>query len=383
MTDQSPPFLSIGEPDLTETEIDAVIAILKKGWLTRGEECQRFEKDFCEKVQASHALAVSSCTAALHLALLIHNVGPGDEVILPSLTFASTGHTIVHCGATPVFAEIDPRTYCVDPAHVESLINPKTKAIVAVHYAGHPVDLGSLRRIANEHDLVLIEDAAHALGASFDGEPIGSGKSVACFSFYTNKNITTAEGGMLTVPTEDLLARAERLSLHGLDRDAWKRFADGKKWRYSIEEIGYKYNANDLLAALGRAQLSRLDEMQAKRRRVWDGYVDRLNGDERFILPPEEGRIEHARHLFVLRLTEESGMARDDLIDHLRAQRIGATVHYDPLHLHPAYRDRFGTTEGMLPVTEGVAKNILSVPIHPKMSEEDVERVVGTLKDFS
>ncbi|MCA9428534.1 MAG: aminotransferase class I/II-fold pyridoxal phosphate-dependent enzyme, partial [Candidatus Omnitrophica bacterium] len=158
MTDQSLPFLSIGEPDLTETEIDRVVAILKKGWLTRGEECQRFEKEFGEKIQASHALAVSSCTAALHLALLVHNVGPGDEVILPSLTFASTGHTIVHCGATPVFAEIDPRTYCVDPSHVESLINPKTKAIVAVHYAGHPVDLGSLRRIANEHDLVLIED---------------------------------------------------------------------------------------------------------------------------------------------------------------------------------------------------------------------------------
>jgi len=379
MTDQSFPFLAIGEPDITEKEIDAVVSILKKGWLTRGEECQRFEREFTEKVGASHALALSSCTAALHLALLIHNVGPGDEVILPSLTFASTGHTVVHCGAKPVFAEIDPGTYCIDPRHVESLMGSRTQAIVAVHFAGHPSDLRTLRRISETKGIPLIEDAAHALGAAFECESIGRKGATACFSFYTNKNITTAEGGMLVVPNEDLLTRAERLSLHGLDRDAWKRFAEGKKWRYSIEGFGFKYNANDLLAALGRAQLSRLDEMQAKRKQVWNWYSDRLKDDDRFILPPHQGPIKHARHLYALRLSESSGIDRDALVDRLRGQRIGATVHYDPLHLQPAYRERFGTKEGMLPVTENVAKNILSLPMHSKMHEEDVERVVRVL----
>ncbi len=379
MTDQSLPFLAIGEPDITEKEIDAVVAILRKGWLTRGEECLQFEREFAAKVSTPHTLAVSSCTAALHLALLIHNVGPGDEVILPSLTFASTGHTVVHCGANPVFAEIDPETYCIDPAHAESLITAKTKAIVAVHYAGHPADLNALMGLCKSKGIPLIEDAAHALGASYDGEMIGCEGSTACFSFYTNKNITTAEGGMLTVPTEDLLARAERLGLHGMDRDAWKRFADGKKWRYSIEEFGFKYNANDLLAALGRAQLSRLDEMQAKRKQVWDWYNERLSRHGQFVLPPHQGSIEHARHLYVLRLNEGSGADRDALVDRLRENRIGVTVHYDPLHLHPAYRERFGTKNGMLPVTEDLAQKIFSVPIHSKMTEGEVDRVVGVL----
>ncbi|MCA9438089.1 MAG: DegT/DnrJ/EryC1/StrS family aminotransferase, partial [Candidatus Omnitrophica bacterium] len=338
-------------------------------------------REFCQKVQNSHALVVSSCTAALHLALLINNVGPGDEVILPSLTFASTGHTVVHCGAIPVFGEVRENTYCLDPSHVETLVTSRTKAIVAVHYAGHPADLTALREMAKSKGLALIEDAAHALGASREGRQIGDSGSTACFSFYTNKNITTAEGGMLTLPNEEQLARAERLSLHGLDRDAWKRFADGKKWRYSIEEFGFKYNANDLLAALGRAQLSRLDEMHRKRHQVWDWYTSRLKGDSRFHLPPEEGVIDHARHLYVLRLREGVEIDRDQLVDSLRDQRIGATVHYDPLHLHPAYRQRFRTGDGLLPLTERIAGRILSLPLHPKMSETDVERVVLALGD--
>lgn len=380
MSEPSPPFLAVGEPDITDEEIDAVVSVLRGGWLTRGEECLAFEREFAERVGAAHSLAVSSCTAALHLALLIHDIGPGDEVILPSLTFASTGHVIVHCGATPVFAEVDPVTYCLDPSHVETLLSPKTKAIVAVHYAGLPADLPRLRALAERRGIPLIEDAAHALGASIEGRAIGAAGSLACFSFYTNKNLTTAEGGMLTVPSEALLARAERLSLHGLDRDAWRRFADGRKWRYTIEEFGFKYNANDLLAALGRAQLRRLDEMQARRREVWGWYTDRLGSDARFILPPEAEGIEHARHLFVLRLQDEAGIDRDGLIEKLRAHRIGATVHYDPLHLHPAYRNRFGTREGMLPVTEKTAANILSLPLHSRMREEDVERVMGVVR---
>ena len=379
MPDQGLSFLSVGEPDLTEKEIEAVVSILRKGWLTRGEECFHFEREFGEKVGATHTLAVNSCTAALHLALLVHNVGPGDEVILPSLTFASTGHTVVHSGATPVFADIDPETYCIDPEHVQSILSPRTKAVVAVHYGGHPADLKSLRNIAESNGIVLIEDAAHALGASYEGKPIGCEGGTACFSFYTNKNITTAEGGMLVLPDEERLARAERLSLHGMNRDAWKRFAEGRKWRYAIEEFGFKYNANDLLAALGRVQLARLEEIQSQRRRVWKAYDERLQNDARFILPPQQGPIEHARHLYVLRLTEGRGTDRDAWVDRLRERQIGATVHYDPLHLHPAYRERFGTKEGMLPMTEKIANQIFSIPLHSKMKEEDVERVVKVL----
>lgn len=368
-------YIPIGEPDLTELEQEAVLRIIRHGWLTRGAECTAFEEEFRGVVQAHHALALSSCTAALHLALLVHGVGAGDEVILPSLTFAATGHVVVHCGATPVFAEVDPETYCLDPAHVESLITPRTRAILPVHYAGHPADMARLHAIARKHDVALIEDAAHALGASGQGGPVGSGESTACFSFYSNKNITTAEGGMLTLPDESLHEHAVVLSLHGMSRDAWNRFGAKGAWRYQVTHFGFKYNANDLLAALGRAQLSRLPEMQANRKAAWDAYQEAFSGDERIKTPPEKEDITHAHHLYVLRLTEKSPASRDEVVTALRARGIGATVHYDPLHLHPAYRERFGMREGMLPVTERLAAGIFSLPMHSKLTMPQVDYI--------
>ncbi len=368
-------FIPIGEPDITPLERQAVLEVLKGGWLTRGAECLAFESEFCQAVGSSHALALNSCTAALHLALLVHRVGPGDEVILPSLTFAATGHVVVHVGATPVFAEIDPETYCLDPNHVEALLSSRTKAILPVHYGGHPADMDSLRNLADRHGLILIEDAAHALGAAYRGAPIGAGRSCACFSFYSNKNITTGEGGMLTLPAEDLLDHATRLSLHGMSKDAWKRFGGRGDWRYRVTEFGYKCNANDILAALGRVQLSRLPEMQERRARAWAFYREMFDGDPRLILPPEQPTVVHARHLYPLRLGDEARAERDGLVDTLRSKGIGATVHYDPLHLHPAYRERFGYKSGMLPVTEHVAARVLSLPMHSLLNDQQLNHV--------
>jgi dTDP-4-amino-4,6-dideoxygalactose transaminase len=367
--------IPIGEPDLTELEQEAVLGVLRHGWLTRGAECMSFEEEFQGMVGADHALALNSCTAALHLALLVHGIRPGDEVILPSLTFAATGHVVVHCGAMPVFAEVDPETCCIDPSHVETLVTSRTRAILPVHYAGHPADMSRLRAIAEKHHLALIEDAAHALGASWEGGSIGAAGSTACFSFYSNKNITTAEGGMLTLPDPDLHECAVVLSLHGMSRDAWNRFGTEGAWRYQVTHFGYKYNANDLLAALGRAQLLRLPEMQEHRKKAWDFYQEMFGDDGRVQVPVERTGITHARHLYVLQLTGQSKANRDDVVTALRAKGIGATVHYDPLHLHPAYRERFGTREGMLPVTEQVAARIFSLPMHSKLTEQQVNRV--------
>ncbi len=370
-------YIPIGEPDLTGLEREAVLRVLDHGWLTRGAECMAFEEEFRGMVGASHALALNSCTAALHLALLVHGIGPGDEVILPSLTFAATGHVIVHCGATPVFAEVDPETYCLDPSHVETLITTRTRAILPVHYAGHPADLTRLHAIAHQHDLAFIEDAAHALGASYAGVPIGSGESTACFSFYSNKNITTAEGGMLTLPNAEAHERAVTLSLHGMSRDAWKRFGAEGAWRYQVTHFGFKYNANDLLAALGRAQLSRLPEMQARRRMAWNLYQAAFKNEGRIQTPITREGITHANHLYVLRLTDQSQALQDEVVTGLRAKGIGATVHYDPLHLHPAYRDRFGMREGMLPVTEKIAARVFSLPLSSKLTEQQVDRIAS------
>jgi perosamine synthetase len=375
-------YIPIGEPDITESEINAVVGVLRGGWLTRGRECQVFEQEFALQVGAAHALYVNSCTAALHLALEIHGIRSGDEVILPSLTFAATGHSIVQHGAQPVFAEIDPSGYCLSAADVLHRITPKTRAIMAVHYAGYPADLAALRKICADHQLVLIEDAAHALGAAWQGIPIGGGDSTSCFSFYSNKNMTTAEGGMLTIPNRELMEHATRLSLHGMNLDAWNRFGAEGSWRYAVTEFGYKYNGNDLLAALGRAQLGRFNAMQAQRQRAWEWYTELLVDEERIICPslPPDGV--HACHLFVIRLQAPWNGQRDGLVSGLRHRGIGATVHFDPLHLHPAYVNRFGTQTGMLPVTEQIASALVSLPMHSKLTQGMVERVVRGVKEI-
>lgn len=369
-------LIYIGQPDLTADEQEAVLGVLRRGWLTRGPECAAFEKEFCESVQASQALMVSSCTAALHLALLVQDIGPGDEVILPSLTFSATAHVVVQCGAKPVFAEIDPATYCLDPSHAESLITPRTRALMAVHFGGHPADLKRLRDIASRHGIALIEDAAHGLGGAIDGTPVGAAPSIACFSFYSTKNITTAEGGMLADPDPARLKRAERLSRHGMDTDAWVRQeGEAPVWRYVVDEIGYKYNANDLLAALGRIQLKRLQEMQQKRAQAWSFYQEMFSDDDRLAPPQTSFGMTHAMHLYLLRLCDECSADRDEVVTTLRSKGIGATVHYDPVHLQPVYQKRFGTRKGQLPVTEKIASRILSLPMHSRMTDQQANRV--------
>jgi dTDP-4-amino-4,6-dideoxygalactose transaminase len=357
------------EPDITEAEKQAVLEVLSRRWLAYGPECLAFEEEFCRLTGAEHALALNSFTSALQIALRVHNIGPGDEVILPSLVSTATAHTILHTGATTVFAEIDPKTCCLDPIHAESLITPQTRAVIAVHYAGHPASLDVLRRMASENGLALIEDASHALGASDQGTPIGGGSSIVCFSLGIGSNLSTGEGGMLTLPTRELRERALRLSGDG----SAEQDLDG--WRNEVLEFGFSCRATDLAAALGRAQLARLPDMQKRRGKAWEFYNEMFGDDGRLILPPESPDTTHARCLYVLRLSEESNARRDEVVSALREKGIGASAHCHPVHLHPAYRQRFGFREGMLPASEAAAACLFSLPMHSRLTEQQVNRI--------
>lgn len=375
--------LPLSRPSITEREIDAVVASLRAGWLTRGPEVARFEEEFARFVGAPEALALNSCTSALHLAVLATGVGPGDEVIVPTLTFVATANVVVHAGATPVFADVLPDTLNLDPAGVEARITPRTKAVIAVHYAGLPCDVAALQKIAARHGLALIEDAAHAVGAELRGRRVGGLGHPTCFSFYPIKNMTTGEGGMLTGLAGEAMARARRLSLHGLSSGAWDRYRKEGSPFYEMREAGFKYNMTDPDAALGRVQLARLPEFLARRRVLAARYVERLAPHPRIRIPGvnrlkwDEG---HAWHLLVVQL-DLSGLpfTRDDLIERLRERGIGTSVHFIPVHTQPFYRERYGARAGDCPVAERAFEGLLSLPMYYELTDRDVDRVCEEL----
>lgn len=375
-------FLSFSLPLVGQEEIDGVVEALQSGWLTSGPKTRQFEQQFREYTGAPAALALNSCTAGLHIALLALNIGPGDEVITTPLTFAASVNVIEHVGATPVLVDVEPDTLNIDPKKVEQSVTPATKAIIAVHYAGHPVELDALRTIAADRRLHLIEDAAHAVGAEYRGQRIGSGQNLTAFSFYATKNLTTGEGGMLTGSCE-LLDRSRVLSLHGMNREAWSRYAAGGKWAYDIVEPGYKYNMTDIQAALGIAQLNRFESMQARRAQIVSQYHDAFRNSPALILPTTRNHVLNANHLFVLRLREgELTIDRNQFIEEMTARNIGTSVHFIPIHMHSFYRNSYGYQPDSFPIAHHAGCQMLSLPLSPSMSNQDVGDVIEAVLDI-
>jgi dTDP-4-amino-4,6-dideoxygalactose transaminase len=375
-------FLPFSPPDIGEDEIREVVDSLRSGWITTGPKVRRFEREFAERLAAPGALALSSCTAALHLALHLHDIGPGDEVITTPLTFCSTVAVIEHVGARPVLADVQPDTLNLDPGRVAAVVTPRTKAILPVHYGGHPCDLDALREIATAHGLAIIEDAAHALPARYKGRWIGSGTNLVAFSFYATKNLTTAEGGMLTGDPERL-RRGAVLGLHGMNRDAWKRYDKGGSWYYEVVAPGFKYNLTDIQAALGLAQLRRLDAMQARRRRAVAAYRAALGELEALELPVERAEVESAWHLYPVRLrTERLGIDRDRFIAEMTARNIGTSVHFIPIFVHPYFREKHGWRPADFPVTWDAYRRLVSLPLSSGLTERDVEDVGAAVREI-
>jgi dTDP-4-amino-4,6-dideoxygalactose transaminase len=374
-------FLVFGQPVLGDEEVEAVAEVIRSRWIGQGERCEQFEEAFAAEVGARHAVSLSSCTAALHAGLVAHGVGPADEVITTALTFVATVHAIVHAGASPVLADVDPETLNLDPDEVRRKITPRTRAVVPVHFGGLPCELDELRAIAREHGLVLLEDAAHALGARHRGAPIGSSGS-ACFSLYANKNITTAEGGVVATEDEEVAELLRSLRLHGLSRDAWERFRSKRVTFSDAVMLGFKYNFTDLQAALGLVQLPKLEAFLEARRALAARYDQALAGVEGLRAQPRpwNDELRHSHHLYVVEVDERRfGMGRDELLAALRAENIGAGVHYRAVHLHPYYREALALPAGALPAAERLSSRVLSLPLSPAMTDEDVDRVAAAL----
>lgn len=376
-----PTFLPFSPPAISEEEIAAVADTLRSDWITTGPKTKRFESEFAQFLGAPAALALNSCTAGLHLALVTLDIGPGDEVITTPMTFCSSVNVIEHVGARPVLADIEPDTLTIDPARVAEAITSRTRAIMPVHYAGHPADMAPLLELAREHGLYVIEDAAHALPAAYRGQRIGTIGDLTAFSFYATKNLTTAEGGMLT-GTPELIERARILSLHGMSRDAWKRYDAHGSWYYEVIEAGWKYNMTDIQAAIGLVQLQRLPTMQQRRREIVARYNEAFGQIDALQTPTERSDAESAWHLYVLRLNlDRLTIDRARFIEELRARNIGTSVHFIPIHLHPYYRDKYGFQPEDFPVAYREYQRLISLPLHPGLSDEDVQDVIAAVTD--
>jgi dTDP-4-amino-4,6-dideoxygalactose transaminase len=377
-------YIPFSVPCTDGEEIAQATEAIRSGWLTTGPKVFLFEERVRRLVGARHAVALNSCTAALHLALIAAGVKPGDEVITSPYTFAATGEAILYVGARPVFADIVPATLNIDPGAVERAVTRRTRAIIPVHIAGLPCAMGRILEIARHRRLRVVEDAAHALGASVGGRPIGSLSDMTCLSFYATKNLATGEGGMVTLDKARLAERIRRLGLHGLSRDAWSRYARGGSWRYDVVEMGYKYNLPDVAAGLGLAQLAKFPAMQASRRRIARRYTALLEGCDAFDLPVEAPGSVHAWHLYILRLRARVlRIGRDRLIELLGERGIGTSVHFLPLHLHSLYRRTFGYRGGAFPRTERESARALSLPLYPGLLQGAQDRVVEALLDIA
>jgi dTDP-4-amino-4,6-dideoxygalactose transaminase len=370
-------------PSIGKEELQALQAVLESRWLTTGPVAQQFEREFAAYVGCRHALAVNSCTAALHLALDCAGIRPGDEVLLPTYTFTATAEVVTYMGAVPVLCDSVRNGFNIDPLDAERRINSKTRALVAVHIAGEACNLDPLRRLAATHDLHLIEDAAHSLPASYRGKRLGAESELAAFSFYATKTITTAEGGMLVTNSDHYAQRAAQMRLHGISGDAWKRYSSEGTWYYEVVEAGFKMNMPDLLAALGVAQLRKADAFHKRRCEIADIYLRRFAAIEELQLPPHHEADSHSWHLFILRLRPELlTLKRNDFVRELKRAGIETSVHFIPLHLHPYYQRRFGYRPGDFANAEDAYSRAISLPIFPDMTADEVERVVRTVENL-
>ncbi len=375
-------FLPFSRPSITEADIAAVSEVLRSGWITTGPKTTEFEQKFCDYVGCAGAVALSSATAGMHLALEALNIGAGDEVITPSMTWVSTVNLIVLAGAKPVFADIDRDTLMVSLDTIGKCITDRTRLIIPVHFAGAPVDISPIRKLAEERDIFLLEDAAHALGTHYMGEHVGR-KGTSIFSFHPIKNITTGEGGMFCSDDQDLLDRVRRLKFHGLGVDAYDRHTQGRSPQAEVLEPGYKYNMPDILAALGISQLVRVNELNRQRTMLAMRYRERLQEvDEILPLSDPPYPIRHSWHLFVVRLdTDKAGLSRDDFMRELKQKNIGTGLHFRAVHLHKYYRESMVAPRGTLPNTEWNSDRICSLPLFPDMTFGDVDDVINVIKN--
>lgn len=370
-------------PDLTEREIDAVVAVLRSGWLTTGPEAKAFEREFASYVGAARAIGVNSGTAALHLALEAIGVAPGDEVIVPTWTFTASAEVVRYLGARPVFVDVRPDDLNIDVRLVERALTERTKAIIGVDIGGRPCDWRGLRDLAQSRGVVLVDDAAHALPADLHGRRIGTWADITAFSFYATKTLTTGEGGMLVTDVARWADRAEVMSLHGISHDAWKRYTAEGSWRYEVIAPGYKYNLTDIAAALGRVQLARVDEMQQRRAAVASRYREALADVAEIELPSaDDGAHRSAWQLFVIRLRPERlASDRAAFITALGERGVGASVHFIPLHLHPYWRETYQLGEASFPVATAEYPRVLSLPIYSALTDADVADVIDAVRD--
>lgn len=375
-------FLQFSPPSIGDTERAEVMDTMMSDWITTGPKTRLFEARLKERLEAPGLVAFNSCTAGLHVGLVVLGVGPGDEVLVPSLTFCATANVVEHVGAKPVLVDVLPDTLTIDPQAVARAITPRTKAIMPVHYAGHPVQLDPLFQLAEQHNLQVLEDAAHALPAKYKGRLVGSRKNLASFSFYATKNLTTAEGGCLTGDAE-LLEKARMVGHHGMDKEAWKRFDRSGSWYYEVLLPGFKYNMTDIQASIGLRQMERLDIFQARRREVFNAYNARLGKLEALQIPVESPEVESSLHLYVLRLKlDRLRIGRNQFIEELKERQIGTSVHYLPVHMQPFYRNKYGYRPEDCPVAADAFSRMLSLPLHPGLTDQDVDDVCTAVEDI-
>lgn len=371
-------FLVFGAPLIEQPEIDEVVACMKSGWIGTGPKVNQFEEAFAEYKGAKHAVALNSCTAALHLSMLASGIGPGDEVITTPMTFCATINAIIHCGATPVLADCDKHTMNILPEEIEKKVTAKTKAILPVHFAGRCCNMDSIMEIAKTYDLLVIEDCAHAIETEYHGRKSGMFGDIGCFSFYVTKNVITGEGGMVTTNDDRLAGRIKVLGLHGMSKDAWRRFSDEGYKHYQVIHAGFKYNMMDIQAAIGIHQLTRVDKYWDHRRDIWERYNEAFKGLACYLPAEPESDSRHAYHLYTPMVdVDKLGQSRDWMINALTKENIGVGVHYIPVHLHPFYRKTFGWKEGDFPNAEWIGHRTVSLPLSAALTESDVEDVIA------
>jgi len=367
---------------IEQPEIDEVVASLKSGWIGTGPKVHKFEEMFKEYKGRRFAIALNSCTSALHLSMLVIGIKPGDEVIVPAMTFAATANAVIHTGGIPIFADCEKDTMNIDPEDIERKITSKTKAIIPVHFAGRACNMDAIMNIAKRHNLRVIEDCAHAIESECKGKKTGTFGELGCFSFYVTKNIVTGEGGMVITDNEDYANQIKILALHGMSKDAWRRFSDEGYKHYQVVYSGFKYNMMDIQAAIGIHQLPRIEKYWKRRQKIWNRYNEAFKDLPVFTPAPVEPNTRHAYHLYTLLLDIDNlKITRDKFLDEMTKQNIGVGVHYIALHLHPYYQKIFGYKKGDFPNAEWISDRTVSLPISAKLTDEDVEDVIEAVNE--